>query len=171
MAAGLLAQLDNTSPTTITENQFGNLRMSDERSLHVETRDARGREFGIEVNFQGRQVVQRSADGVTISGNVLLEQQRQPVNVNANGQILVSGVANRKIRVLNGGLMAPTAVTVGLKSNNNTDLSGPLPFGANGGFQIPHADIGNFETRIGESLTIALSSAVQVGGWLTFVYV
>lgn len=131
IAAGLIAQLDNISPTTITENQFGNLRMSDERSLHVETRDARGREFGIEVNFQGRQVVQRAADGVTISGNVLLEQQRQPINVSSDGQILVSGLANRKIRVLNGGLMAPTAVTIGLKSNNNTDLSGPLPFGAN----------------------------------------
>ena len=35
-AAGLLAQLDDTSPTAITENYFGNVRMSPVRSLHVE---------------------------------------------------------------------------------------------------------------------------------------
>src|SRR3990167_8579881 len=35
-AAGLVAQLDDTSPTAITENKFGNVRMSPVRSLHVE---------------------------------------------------------------------------------------------------------------------------------------
>lgn len=34
-AAGILAQLDDTSPTTITENQFGNLRMAPNRALMV----------------------------------------------------------------------------------------------------------------------------------------
>lgn len=33
--AALVAQLDDTSPTTITENQFGNLRMTADRSLMV----------------------------------------------------------------------------------------------------------------------------------------
>lgn len=37
-AAGIVAQLDDTSPTTITENQFGNLRMSADRSLLVANR-------------------------------------------------------------------------------------------------------------------------------------
>ncbi|MGZ3398164.1 MAG: hypothetical protein ACXWKX_03285 [Caulobacteraceae bacterium] len=32
-AAGILAQLDDTSPNTVTENQFGNLRMSPNRAL------------------------------------------------------------------------------------------------------------------------------------------
>lgn len=32
-AVGLLAQLDDTSPTTITENQFGNVRMTGNRAL------------------------------------------------------------------------------------------------------------------------------------------
>lgn len=35
-AVGLVAQLDDTSPTAITENQFGNLRMSSRRGLYVE---------------------------------------------------------------------------------------------------------------------------------------
>ena len=34
-AVGLVAQFDNTSPTAITENQFGNVRMAADRSLHV----------------------------------------------------------------------------------------------------------------------------------------
>lgn len=38
VASALLAQLDDTSPTTITENQFGNLRMSGDRSLLVANR-------------------------------------------------------------------------------------------------------------------------------------
>lgn len=36
VAAGMVAQLDDTSPTTITENQFGNVRMSSRRALLVE---------------------------------------------------------------------------------------------------------------------------------------
>lgn len=35
MAAGLVAQLDDTSPSTITENQFGNLRMTQNRALLI----------------------------------------------------------------------------------------------------------------------------------------
>lgn len=35
VAAGLVAQLDDTSPTTITENQFGNLRIDTARQLRV----------------------------------------------------------------------------------------------------------------------------------------
>lgn len=38
MAAGILAQLDDTSPTSITENSFGNLRMATDRSLLVASR-------------------------------------------------------------------------------------------------------------------------------------
>jgi hypothetical protein len=37
-AVGLIAQLDDTSPTTITENQFGNARLSADRSLLVTNR-------------------------------------------------------------------------------------------------------------------------------------
>lgn len=35
LAAGLVAQLDDTSPSTVTENQFGNLRMTQNRALLV----------------------------------------------------------------------------------------------------------------------------------------
>lgn len=49
-AAGLLAQLDDTSPSTVTENQFGPLRMGAKRSLHTQLRDAAGNDRGANVN-------------------------------------------------------------------------------------------------------------------------
>lgn len=48
-AAGIMAQLDDTSPTAITENQFGNLRMSPERALNV-TLDSRKNVFSVGLN-------------------------------------------------------------------------------------------------------------------------
>lgn len=39
-AAGLLAQLDDTSPTSIAENQFGNLRIDTARQLRVNNQSA-----------------------------------------------------------------------------------------------------------------------------------
>ena len=124
-----------------------------------------------QISYQGRMYVELAGDGVTVSGNVLLATQRQPINTNTNGAILVSGQANRKIRVLNGLVVAAGAVTMQLKSNNNSDLTGPLALAANGGFQVPQAGIGNFETLTGEALTVNLSSAISIGGWLTYVIV
>lgn len=164
------AQYDASS-AAITDNRFGNLRMSSNRNLFVSLRDGAGNERAANIDYQGRMPVMPTSEGVTVSGNVLLESQRQPVNVSSNGQILVSGVANRKIRVLNGVLMAAAATTINLKNNNNTDVTGPLPLASSGGFQIPHAPLGDFETAVGANLTIAMSSAQQVGGWLTYVLV
>lgn len=169
MMAGF--EYDDTAPDSVNEGDAGAARMSANRSVYTQIRDAAGNERGAQVNYQNRMIFERGADGVTISGNVLLEMQRQPINTSTNGAILVSGIANRKIRVLNGLLMAPTAVTIQLKSNNNSDVTGPLPLGATGGFQIPQADIGDFETLTGQNLTISLSTAVQIGGWLTYVIV
>lgn len=49
-ACGIIGQFDDTSPTTITENQFGNLRMSANRNLYGTIRDAAGNERGANVN-------------------------------------------------------------------------------------------------------------------------
>lgn len=37
LSAGLIGQLDDTSPTAITENQFGNIRITDQRALHTDS--------------------------------------------------------------------------------------------------------------------------------------
>lgn len=52
-AAGLVAQFDDTSPTAITENQFGNVRMSANRNLYGTIRDAAGNERGLNVDANG----------------------------------------------------------------------------------------------------------------------
>ena len=49
-AAQIVGQFDDTSPTAITENQFGNLRMSANRNLYGTIRDAAGNERGANVN-------------------------------------------------------------------------------------------------------------------------
>lgn len=48
--AQMIAQFDDTSPTSITENQFGNMRMSANRNLYSTIRDAAGNERGANVN-------------------------------------------------------------------------------------------------------------------------
>ena len=52
-AAGLVAQFDDTSPTSITENQFGNVRMSANRNMYVTLRDAAGNERGLNIDASG----------------------------------------------------------------------------------------------------------------------
>lgn len=49
-AVGLLAQFDDVSPTAITENQFGNVRMSTNRNIYTTLRDAAGNERGANIN-------------------------------------------------------------------------------------------------------------------------
>lgn len=64
-AAGLLAQLDDVSPTTITENNFGNLRMSSNRNLYNTIRDAAGNERGANVNASNELNVSASSSSST----------------------------------------------------------------------------------------------------------
>jgi len=63
-AAGILAQFDDVSPTSITENQFGNIRMSANRNVYGTIRDAAGNERGVNVT-SGNSL---QADLTTIAG-------------------------------------------------------------------------------------------------------
>lgn len=49
MTSQIVAQFDDASPTAITENQFGNLRMSANRNFYGTIRDAAGNERGVNV--------------------------------------------------------------------------------------------------------------------------
>ena len=60
-AAGMLAQYDDTSPGTITENRFGNVRMSVRRELYNQIRDAAGNERGANVNASNELLVALSS--------------------------------------------------------------------------------------------------------------
>lgn len=49
-ASQIIAQFDDSSPTSITENSFGNMRMSANRNLYGTIRDAAGNERGVNVD-------------------------------------------------------------------------------------------------------------------------
>lgn len=60
-AAGLLAQYDDISPSTVTENQFGNLRMSSNRNQYIQIRDGQTNERGAAVTGNNELSVRDSA--------------------------------------------------------------------------------------------------------------
>lgn len=73
-AVGVLAQFDDVSPTSITENQFGNVRMSANRNLYGTIRDAAGNERGVNVTAGNALVVDASASTQPVSGTVAATQ-------------------------------------------------------------------------------------------------
>jgi|GEM_PF-5827310 len=77
-AVGILAQFDDVSPTSITENQFGNSRMSANRNLYVTMRDAAGNEQGLNITTRNSLL----AEGPTASGNTLAAN---PFTIGAKG--------------------------------------------------------------------------------------
>lgn len=52
-AAGIVGQFDDVSPGTVTENRFGNIRMSVRREVYSQIRDAAGNERGLNVDANG----------------------------------------------------------------------------------------------------------------------
>src|SRR5262245_19290681 len=100
-----------------------------------------------------------------------------PINAanNGAGNTLVAGVTGQIIRVLAFHFSFSGAVSVKFQSNGTTDLSGLFYGGAN--IQVAGADMppnpngvrphAYFETLSGESLTLNLSAAQAVGGFVT----
>lgn len=68
LATGILAQFDDTSPTAITENQFGNIRMSANRNLYGTIRDAAGNERGANVDSNNNLGVVLPAETTKVLG-------------------------------------------------------------------------------------------------------
>lgn len=50
IASGIMGQFDDTTPQSVTENNYSPVRISPERSLYSEIRDAAGNERGVNVN-------------------------------------------------------------------------------------------------------------------------
>lgn len=79
IAAGMVAQFDDVSPTAITENQFGNARMSANRNLYNTIRDAAGNERGVNVNASNQLSVSIDNNpvigtGANLIGKVTIDQ-------------------------------------------------------------------------------------------------
>lgn len=84
---------------------------------------------------------------------------------------LVALVAAKKIRVVSFFIVVTTAVTVKLQSGATTDLTGAMPFGANGGISLPYNPSGWFETVAGEKLNMVLGAGIAVAGGLSYIEV
>jgi hypothetical protein len=94
-----------------------------------------------------------------------------PINASSSGNTLqVSGKAGQRIAVKRYFLAAGGAVTATWKSSGGTALSGPLTLAAAGAGVIDADDDALFATANGEGLTLNLSGAVAVGGYLVFWY-
>jgi hypothetical protein len=84
---------------------------------------------------------------------------------------VVAAVPNRRIRVIRWGVVCAAAVAITWKSSTAGAISGARSFAANGGLESTYCPEGLFQTAIGEALVLNLSSAVAVGGDLTYIVV
>lgn len=145
LASGVVAQFDDVSPTSITENQFGNVRMSANRNLYDTIRDAAGNERGVNVDaYNSAYSTIRDAAGnargvnVTVAGALQVDASttNQPVINSASGALIINNVQ------LAGSDIPTVADGVGL-----TALAGPT---------------GDPIDTIGSSLAVAITRTAPV---------
>lgn len=101
-----LLQFDDVSPTAITENQFGNARMSANRNAYTTIRDAAGNERGVNVS---------AGNALLVDGSATTQPVSQATAANLNVRTDTSGATGA----------APPA---------RADYIGGLVGGATGGF-------------------------------------
>lgn len=106
------------------------------------------------------------------SGNDEVTPKFKVISASSSGDnTLVSGVSNKKIRVLSYVLMANGTVNAKFQSSTGGDITGLLYLVANTGASSGFSPVGHFETVAGEALELNLSGAVAVGGHLTYIEV
>lgn len=95
-------------------------------------------------------------------------------------KVLVAGVPNRKIRVMNYVLMSGGTVNPKFTRGSGTELSGPFPMVAQSNISSGFAPsqgvggaslMGHFDTDYGEDLNLVLDQNVQVSGHLSYALV
>lgn len=114
-ASGMAAVFDDTSPTTITENNFGSVRMSSNRNLYTTIRDASGSERGVNVNASNQLSV--SADAVVPgTGATNLGKAEDAAHTSGDVGVMDLGVRNDTL--------ASTTSASGDYSQKSVDTSG-----------------------------------------------
>lgn len=97
---------------------------------------------------------------------------RAKIDTAASGQVAIGAAVTGKRCVLIAlVLVVNTAQAVTIEETGTTDLSGPMPFGANGGFVLPFCREGWVASSSGQGLALNLGSAVQTSGWALYRYV
>lgn len=91
-----------------------------------------------------------------------------PIIASASGTAsVIAGAANTQIKVYGYVVVCNTNVGVQWQSNTTT-LSGSMPCGATGGVSVSIGRDSIFDLAAGNSLIINLSSAVAVGGHVSY---
>lgn len=91
------------------------------------------------------------------------------INATASGDnTIVAAVSGKVVRVISYLLIANGTVTATWKQGA-TNISGPLPLVVNAGACAPEATRGWMETASNAALILNLSSAVTVGGHISYV--
>lgn len=94
------------------------------------------------------------------------------ISVSSSGDnTIVSGSANKQIRVLDYTLVCAAAVVLTWKSSAAGAISGPMAFGANGGVATPYSPAGKIQTAVSEGLVLNLGGNISVGGHLSYILV
>lgn len=163
LAVGAVAQFDDVSPTAITENQFGNLRMSANRNLYGTIRDAAGNERGVNVNASNQLSV--SADAV-VPGTGATNLGKAEDAVHASGDTGVAALAVRD------DTLNSTSGTEGDYEMLHTTADGALwvtqaPSTSNG-WSTFMASSGDGSTALTNTAQAVKASAGTLGGWYIY---
>lgn len=119
-AAGIMAEFDDTSPTSITENQFGNVRMSANRNVYSTIRDAAGNERGLNVDANGAIAV--TATNATASNlKVAATLDAETTKVIGTARIIGNGGATLDATI--GAATAPTNMVAVGGVYNSTEIT------------------------------------------------
>lgn len=124
----------------------------------------------------GKRVEAAHQSAVIGVGNADVAPKFANIAVAGSGDnIIVAAVASKKIRVLNGFMIAAGDVDAYFVDGANTAVCGDgtngMDLAANSGFSLPFSPVGWFETASGESLDLNLSGAVRVAGCITYIEV
>ena len=157
---GLLGCFDDASPTPITENRFGSLRMSVARELYGVIRDAAGNERGANVDASNRLLVSVEGTGKTL--------KTKTGSASATFSI-VAAVTDKKIKVYSLSLLtaSTTAVTITFKDGASGTALATYPlqaitgtnFGITESVAVPSS---LFEGSVTTLLEMAFSAAQTV---------
>lgn len=125
-AVQLVGQFDDVSPTTITENQFGNIRMSANRNLYGTIRDAAGNERGANVDSSNRLSVSldniaaaQTLATVTTVSTLTNQSQEGGVNISLNAGAVDTGT-RRVVQANGAGKTIVSKSGSAASSGNNT---------------------------------------------------
>lgn len=117
-AVGLVGQFDDVSPTAITENQFGNLRMSANRNLYVTLRDAAGNERGVNIDSNNNLGTVLAAETSKVIGTIRIASGGVASGSFASGSIASGAIASGAVAsgAFASGSIAAGAVAAGATS-------------------------------------------------------